>query len=237
MKDLILKLQIKIRFRFTTTKCMHRLVQAVVILTAFGLYSCKFPVPHRLTRELDCYTKNNTGLDTLINIHGFYTKMVINENEGILGMRHGKFQKLGIDTSYFNFVFFNDGIFVGDISAPGRSISNYLDQMFNGEKTFNDRAFYQGSYSIQGDTIKVQYISPGYSNVWNGYEIWYRIVDKNTIVDFYRKYLGLSASDRTKEAYKPRYYDNANPSRFVFVKNMPESSSWLKKEKWFYCNQ
>jgi hypothetical protein len=48
-----------------------------------------------------------------------------------------------------------------------------------------------------------------------GKEVWYKVIDKNTIVDFYRKPLVVSRVDRKKEEYQPKTYLNAETSKFV----------------------
>jgi hypothetical protein len=190
-------------------------------LISFIACSCLF-VPRRFKKEFDCYTGNYTGLDTLINTHGFYKKMVINDFTGVSGMKDGKIQQLGIDTSYYSVVFFNDGLFIGDVGVVGPTVSGQVS----------------GTYAILFDTIKIKYISKSFANgAWYGAEVWYKIIDKNTIVDFYRRPLGLVRSDRRKEAYQPMIYSNSSPSKFVHVPNMPKSYNWLKDEKWFNCEQ
>ena len=173
--------------------------QLNIYLIALFAFSC-FPVPRRFKQEFNCYTGQYTGLDTLINIHGFYNKMTIHDHTGSSGMKDGKYQKLGIDTSSYSVVFFNDGFFVGE----GGQLA--------------------GTYVVRHDTIKVKYICTNCSanNAWYGSETWYKIIDKNTIVDFYRRPLGLLPSDRKKQAYQPKMYSNANPSKFVHVLNMPK---------------
>jgi hypothetical protein len=205
-----------------------------MLFIALSFFSCSFSVPNKLRQELNCYNGNYTGLDTLINVHGYYTKMTIRDQRGGYGMKDGKYQQLGIDTSYSSIVFFNDGIFIGNIGSPGLSISEYLNQTARNGETIS--AYVNGTYTIVGDTIKVKSLdNKSAMDIWHGEEVWYKILDENTIVDFYLRMLNLSWSDKNKEAYKPRLYNNANPSKFVYVDNMPESSSWLKKEEWFYC--
>lgn len=135
-------------------------------LLAISLYTCMYPVPRRIKRQINCFTGSYTGLDTMINIHGFYRKMSINENRGLLGWKDGKLQKVGIDTTFLNFLFFEDGIFISGIGSAGISVSEYLNQLAKEGKSFDQRVFYQGIYLISGDTIKVQYITPGYGSVW-----------------------------------------------------------------------
>ena len=201
------------------------------------LSSCaiNYPVPNRLRKELNCYTGEYTGLDTLINIHGYYTQKIVLDHRGLYKKINGEFKEIGFDTTYYNFIFFDDGIFIGDIGSHNMTVKEYLTKMAEDTATFDLRAFYQGTYQIFGDTIKVQYVSYGNANVWFAKEEWYKIIDKNTIVNFYKENVGLAWEDRNKKAYQPKWYNNAYPSKFVYVEIIPESSSWLKGQKWFYC--
>lgn len=192
----------------------------IVIAIAILCTSCiTYPVPGRLKKVLNCYSGKYTGLDTLINTQGYYS------------LPSGVQSK-----SLSEIIFFNDGIFIGNIGCyQSTNTSECLDQMVRNGQAFSIRAFYQGTYNVSGDTIKVQYISTGSANVYFGIEMWYKIIDKNTIVDFYQKHLGLTWEDRNKEIYQPKFYSSSNYLKFVSTHEMPESSSWLKNEKWFYC--
>jgi hypothetical protein len=196
-------------------------------------FSCSFPVPQRFRDALACYNGNYTGLDTLINTHGFYTKLILSDNGGLSDRMDGVYQ---MDTLYYNILFFNDGIFKGGIEERDIPIIDYLDQ--SATKNGYIAAQFEGIYLVSGDTIKVKCInySGSINNSWGGREIWYRIYDKNTIIDFYEKPIGLLRSDKNKEVYKPKIYSESNPSKFVYLRNVPDSKSWLKNEKWFYCN-
>lgn len=198
--------------------------------------SCSFPVPQKFVQQFECYSGKYTGLDTLISTHGFYTSMVVSDNRGFSTWgADRKLKPMGIDTSFYSFLFFADGIFIGDVGTRGMSVSDYINH--SGLKKEAVWGSVQGIYSISGDTIKVKFMGNGHSNnQWFGREIWYKVIDKNTIIDFYSKPLVVLREDRKKEEYQPRTYLDAEPSKFVFVPNMPESSSWLKKEKWFNCN-
>ena len=205
----------------------------IMWVTVLIFFSCSFPIPRKLKREFNCYTGQYTGLDTLINIHGFYSEMVIRDHTGLSGMKDGKFQKLGIDTSYYSVIFFNDGLFIGNVGMPGLTASEHINKAgIEGGKVSGTA----GTYEVSGDTIKVKYIISGAANnAWGGFEVWYKVIDKNTIVDFYRRLLLVSATDRSKEAYQPKMYSDSNQSKFVHVPNMPKSYNWLKDEKWFNC--
>ncbi len=211
----------------------------ILILSFFLLNSCvglyNYPVPSRFKRAMNCYDSAYTGLDTLINIHGYYSKMEIRDKKGLYGYENGKRVELGIDTSFYNIMFYNDGIFIANIGFRDSLIEEGLTQMKLEGRTFSTRSYYQGTYKISGDTIKTQQISSGYSNVWFAWEVWYRIINKNTIQSFYTKHLALLSHDYKKQGYQPKFITDSCPAKFVYVENIPESDSWLKREAWFYC--
>ena len=90
----------------------------------------------KVTQEafIYCYNGNNTGLDTLIDIDGYYTMNKI-------------FTKQGNTKSYnkYNFVFYNDGFFI-----------YRFDTLYN----FN----LCGRYIVSKDTIKAQFLDKSHVN-------------------------------------------------------------------------
>jgi hypothetical protein len=185
-----------------------------------------------MQKALNCYDGRDTGLDTLIHINGYYTTKIPDESgASSVDMNDEKIE----GNSLPNFMFFEDGIFVGDIGSQEMSVEQYLEELATTGKSLDFKSFYHGTYKIYNDTIKVQYISPGYANTWFAKEIWYKIIDKNTIVDFHSEHIALTWEDRKKDSYKPQNYRSWNYSRFVPLEWVPRSDSWLKKEKWFQC--
>ncbi|MCD4792167.1 MAG: hypothetical protein K8R54_02970 [Bacteroidales bacterium] len=88
-----------------------------------------------------CYDGNNTGLDTMINIEGYYTMNKI-------------FSKPNKTKSYniYNFVFYDDGLFI-----------YRFDSLYN----FN----LYGRYIVSNDTIRAQFldqapVNPEINEVW-----------------------------------------------------------------------
>ncbi|HEY5823249.1 MAG TPA: hypothetical protein VIT44_02720 [Cyclobacteriaceae bacterium] len=200
----------------------------VIIIILGTLISCSnYPVPIKLRKDLDCHNGKYTGLDTIINIQGFYTNKIYEWKE---------FEYHGSSYALDNMIFFADGICVGGINSITPT-EELLNKMGVNDESFDWRCFHQGTYKIFNDTLKVQLINAGNANVWGGIEIWYKIVDKNTIVDFRKSYLGLTWGDKNRDNYKAKTYNDANHSRFVSVSKMPKSSSWLKKKKWFSCDR
>lgn len=222
-----------LHFQSMITKVWHSIL---FLMLSLGLFSCSFPVPQKFKENFECFSGKYTGLDTLINTHGFYTQMFVIDNTGLSTWKNGKRVEMGIDTSFYSFMFFTDGIFIGDIGYPGLTVPEYINHCtLKGEHVWGS---IEGIYTVSGDTIKIKWIGSGghANNQWYGREIWYKVIDRNTILDFYSKPLVVLREDRKKEEYQPKTYLNAEASKFVYVPNMPESSSWLKKEKWFWCD-
>ena len=67
-----------------------------IVVITFFLTSCAyFPVPGSYREALDCYDSTYTGIDTLINIHGFYREMEVYDHTGLSKKVDGKWVKLG----------------------------------------------------------------------------------------------------------------------------------------------
>jgi hypothetical protein len=213
---------------------MHSKLSLVLLI---AITSCSFPVPQKFVKQFDCYSGKSTGLDTIINIHGYYRRLSIidNRGSGLSTWKNGKLVEVGIDTSYHDLVFFKDGIFLNGVAAPKDNMEQtFVQKALSGEHLY---AYLQGTYTIQGDTIKTKTIIYGKPNDhWFGYERWYKIVDKNTIVDFYSAQLALPKDKARMAENQPRFYTVKQPFNFVPVARMPKSYSWLMEEKWFPCD-
>ncbi|MDR1679836.1 MAG: hypothetical protein LBR81_08690 [Prevotellaceae bacterium] len=193
----------------------------------FCLISCYFgkQIPVELREELKCYTDSITSISSRININGFYsTKKNTTMYFGFKGE--------GIDTFFYSYsMFFEDGIYLDNFSLSSINESNA-------------NLFYKyqcwGHYIMSGDTIKAKCLAiyPPFSGPPYAYERWYIVLDKNTIKEIFSKSL-----DRTlggKQIYFLKNYVNKEnpPATFVPMETIPNSDyCWLKKEKWFWCNE
>lgn len=137
------------------------------------------------------------------------------------------------DTLYHNFMFYDNGIFIGAIANGNTGGHEYLKYMVKNELDFNSRIFNQGTYKIIADSaVIIRFVSPGYSNTWAVFEHMYKIIDRNTLKYIYSKNIGQS----NHPAYKdPKYFEDVY-AKFVYVDSIPESSSWLKNEEWMKCD-
>jgi hypothetical protein len=97
-----MKMQI-LHFQSMITKVWHRIL---FLMLSLGLFSCSFPVPQKFKENFECFSGKYTGLDTLINTHGFYTQMFVIDNTGLSTWKNGKRVEMGIDTSFYSFMFF-----------------------------------------------------------------------------------------------------------------------------------
>jgi len=184
-----------------------------------------------------CDNGEKTNLESLINIEGYYV-----EAKPLLDSKVG--------TYYINFMFYDDGSFVygfydcnSEKREKGKSnIPLYFDEIISdneGEisKSFYN-SFYWGRYLISGDTIKTQYINHpvSISPDWAAWEIWYKVIDRNTIIEIYSKPIHyMSESDcKNYQEYKKKEKPNF-PAKFIAVEKKPVPNCWLKQEDWFWC--
>jgi len=100
----------------------------------------------------------------------------------------------------------------------------------------------KGMYWIEGDTIKTRSFgqSGGRLSPWSLHEVWYKIIDRQTLKIIYEKPL-LDMDVRyvqTVEEWQSNYQAKRSLVRFHCADSIPSSDySWLKKEKWIWCNE
>jgi len=202
----------------------------VIVLLFFSVVSCSVnyfiskPVPQEIIENFSyCYNDNYTGLDNLIKTNGYYTtnytiKSDNNEaNDTII-------------REYFNdIVFFNNGLFAYNAAIP---------EKYNFQRKSISSAYW-GLYKFDKDTIKAKYINrPSYIAPWEAWEIWYIVINEYTIREIYIKPIHpMTESDWMV------FYDytlpkmNFNTYSFVPLTPNRDDICWLKREKWFWCNE
>jgi hypothetical protein len=126
----------------------------------------------------------------------------------------------------------------------GGNISLFLQEVAENPNGKDTKWFYSGewgSYIIQGDTIKVQYIDkPWPLSSTYGREEWFKIIDRNTLAFINSMPLSTDKSDwQGYEYYKAnRGEEFKRPIIFVPVPIKPNPDyAWILKEKWFWCNE
>ena len=221
------------------------------ILIVCSILSCKttykMPMPIDLKENFTLkYTPDKKGLASLIELTGYYTQIRITQHKiskGFLGLK----EEYVVDTFYMNYLFFEDGILLANVSPLGESndtinLPIYLTKM--AKDTTNSFKLFGiwGTYETSGDIIRTQTIRPSGSlnDTWSGMENLFKIIDRTSIKLIYRRPLYyLSPSDR--EIYTEQYYrdrlKNEEPAIFIKSDAIPSSDCWMKKESWFWKNE
>ncbi len=147
-------------------------------------------------------------------------------------------------------IFYKDGIYVTGFqdTNPFQKIPdthNYLEEVYKKEQEGLSQGFYEwnewGIYKLFNDTIKVRYVGRpilGASNRnWIAYEVWYKIISKNTIREINNFPIGNTSQSETDFYISHRKKYIISDGFFSPVENIPKASGWIKNEKWFWCNQ
>lgn len=210
-------------------------LKQIVILIMLSSCGVQKDVPKYISERFTyCYDGKDTGIDSLLKTDGYY---VIAESFKDIGYNSKK------DTSYFNMMFYKNGICVFNffpLDNKGRVIDNEFMSLFFKtiieERESKESSFFYntrnwGRYIIEGDTLKAQCIyrpSAGETTtIWGINEVWYKIINRTTIIEIPSE----SLTNRTK---KERKY---LPARFVPLIEIPTPDCWLMKEKWFWCDE
>jgi hypothetical protein len=206
-------------------------VYYAVFLAAYGCFPIGTPLYIR--QSISGYEDMATNIRDLINIDGYFV--------------HAEPEQT--DSSYTYFMFFEDGMVnmrvhdynVFPLSNTTENIPQYIHQILSDENGKQAKWFYNslgwGRYTITNDTIKINYHSGwGYPNCY-AFEMWFKVIDRNHIVDIYFASI-TKTTPQTIDAQKQKYiYDDAIPSRFVPLEKTPYPDSWIKKKKWFWRNE
>jgi hypothetical protein len=176
------------------------------------LTGCIFGVPSRAKKGFKyCFTGEKTGLDTLINVKGYYTPApdtVIREGKKVLSN-----SKLGPD-----YIFYDNGFVEGN-ARTGYYIE-HEELSF-----FAKRGGSFGRYILCDDTIKLQYISGPGGQSRELAETWFKIIDKNTLQRISFEEIYPSTSFAARYTFRP-----------LEIKVNPEDT-WIYNKRWFRCKK
>lgn len=204
------------------------------------------PVPKYIKKQQFsyCYDEKNTGIDSLINIEGYYTEKIIGKNDLFSKVYHSN-REATMD--FMNFMFYKNGICVFGFHNYGDSISSLFKEMRKvKEKHYYYKGptnLYWGVYRIYRDTIKLQVINrPSLmSPTWMAFEEWYKIIDKNTLQLVVHRRLDIDIENQGKDFQHPlEIVDTTKvlPAKFESLEVIPYSEyNWLLKKKWFWCDK
>lgn len=207
-------------------------------------------IPSSLKKDFTiCYSGKNTGLDTLINIHGYFRTT---EERDRFGENHNTLHI--VDTVYSYFMFFSDGVYLGLFSSRSKDLADFFDDVNEcikrkGRNCNFFRWYFWGYYTISGDTIIAQSINHvrSLNQLYSGVETKFIILDKNTLYIVERRRIGNNQSNRialgySKEKEDEQFYRvfgrqrvSSDTAKFVWLDEIPPSNCWLKKRRLFFC--
>jgi len=228
---------------------MNKILFAILLIIIF-VSSCG--VPYYIKKNLTyCYDGHSTGIDTLLNIEGYYSKVDIRSMKKRYTTR-GKWLNI-LDTTYATLMFYDNGIFMGNLwgidlknrNIRHKDIQYYFDKLLETKEIVDQSirigAYYNGTYRIFGDTIKMQFInySPTLANTWVAFETWYKIIDKNTIkrIAYKKFYSDNENQEKAKMSLKILDSTENESLTFISIKTRTKPDNWLMKKKWFWCNK
>lgn len=204
------------------------------LIVCFG-YTCNSQVPLRVKKNFKfCYDHTINYSQSFIKYNGYYILKhppfnVVNYDN------RGKQIDYSVDTTFSTIMFFQDGVLVCGNTETHRAYYeiDYLkkiEQQIQPETKQFYNAAYWGIYKIDGDTIKLQYIShqPWLNPYWTLIEVWYKMLDENTLKLVYAKdYMHVN---KTRD-------ESIIAIEFVRTDIILPSDTWLKSEKWFWCDE
>ncbi len=166
-----------------------------------------------------CYKEGNTGLDSIINLNGYYRHASV---------YYGR-------TSYCNRLFYPNGVFI-----------DYFDEVSFQEHKIKRNGFYNrgtlwGVYRLVNDTIIAQTMEAPGGMSWLKEDLAFKIIDSVTIMklDFWK--LNLPPNNEQKNLSVPKPYTHTVTEQiltgeFVPYSDLPDpNKSWIMKKKWFWC--
>jgi len=182
-------------------------VAIFIFLASIIFTNCSFSVPPRIKKEFKyCYTGEKTGLDTLININGYYAAAP--------GITQWNGRIWPNDTLIPAYVFYSNG-FVFKTTA--------IDDFIENKKIILRGMVEPGGYVLRGDTIKLQYVNAPGGQSRDLVEIWFKIIDGNTIERIGTKDSPLHPASERIFIFRP-----------LEIKVKPEET-WIYNKSWFRC--
>jgi hypothetical protein len=190
----------------------------------------------------NCYNGQSTQIRSLINIDGYYKESKLrNPNPGYNN------SSLQTDSNNNIIIFYEDGTFVYNVSVDGlntrSNVCLYLEKISKAPDKYGFYiSGYWGVYRIKGDALILQYIHKrgSLNDNWFGFEVWYKVIDRNSIVliDAMSKPLHRELrQSKNYETYLKNLRDQqlVSPAKFTNCEHIPPPDCWLKQEDWLWC--
>lgn len=215
------------------------------LLITFVLFisSCTYQrVPTAVKQKFSyCISNDSSKINSNLDLNGYYEffKYKIDEK--------GQFV-IRDSTSTNRYLFFNDGTFM-IIRHPKRNLEGTFGEMIAYANNHKKHPGYYhtdwGAYRIYGDTIKTQFMNHKTTLEENRmylFEQWFLIIGYRKIKQIGGKYLvafegGKQVRDEKSGVIEEYEAIRTQMAEFVPIINLPPPNSWLKNEKWFWCNE
>ena len=224
---------------------MVRRYEIFLLLLCLSSCSSYFFIPNYIIEGFDlCYNKDMQN-STSFNIDGYYRLQRIKISDGL-----NKNKTHSPDTSFLNMMFFNDGVFLYNFEDvnfkrreidPTSNINLYFKEITNDsiQDVLFRNSFKWGLYKIINDTIKTQITNhpPKIAATWSAWEIWFKVIDENTIIMIDIKPINTPENSNNYIKYYQNEAKTVDTATFIHLSNIPSSDCWLMKEKWFWCNE
>jgi hypothetical protein len=167
-----------------------------------------------------CYTGKDTDIESYIDINGIYTTYDKEYNDYPINM-----------------IFLKDGImawqiFLNKEKYESDTCINLIEEVavVKDKSKLIIPSTLKGMYWIQGDTIIVRFLDkPSLLYRSSITEHWYKIIDRQTLQFIYL----LMDNTNAQWINKHRY----SLVRFHCADSIPNTTCWLKEQKWFWCNE
>ena len=186
----------------------------ILSLSAMFLFHSCYIVHRQTVVDFDyCYNNTKTGIESQINVNGYYKINYIFKDERI--------EKESVRTEVI--LFLDNGIY---IEAP--SIDFFFRAIKN--EQWDSKGFDVGIYSIHNDTIKVEYIYIG-STTSGCVTVMYKIIDSNTLSKVF-----YGNCDNPPKAFSSSH--SVSTAKFIPYDTIPLIDRiWIKEKDWFWCDK
>lgn len=213
---------------------MKSLLNIFVLCLLWFAYSCGVPRYIKKT-YIGCYKNIPTGIDTLLDLSGCFNASATYSD----------------DDEYERFCavnFYNDGIAVRFCAAVRKPVDFFMSRqqkyhnirgdsldLENYKYYYEGRSIDWGLYQLKGDTIIAQFIEHPYPPaLYYSHLTMYKIVDKYTIQEIFNERMQSTKEFEPSYRVKPFLYKLYH---FIPIEKLPSSDCWLKRKKWFWCNE
>lgn len=198
----------------------------IIALAIIELAACSsnMPVAKRYKRSFtNCYSGGSSELRTKLQIDGYYSMSFVYDSSDR-------------DSSQLNICFYDDGTYLDDLFDYNDEM-DFSDSILTGEESIFYMKYWWGVYRLQGDTIIAQCMSIASAMAPRIVrEHHFLIINPRTIKYIYSTKLGEKVTPWVQKNYTMKVRQSSLGA-FVPSKKIPRPFSWLKDEKWIWCNE